>query len=116
LSAYAPIAAGFISVCARLVSGDRRRAELGLQKYAPFAVPTLISWSGSAASRPPARAIVLPRVPALDNEAAVIVAPHVLRSGKRVPFVLDGRKLTFIAGTPIERSATHEIFSLTNPD
>jgi len=106
-----------ICLVRRLVSGDRCRAELGLQKYAPFAVPTLISWSGSAAAnRPPARAIVLPRVPALGNEAAVIVAPHVLRSGKRVPFVLDGRKLTFIAGTPIERSATHEIFFLTNPD
>ncbi len=106
-----------ICLVRRLVSGDRRRAELGLQKYAPFAVPTMISWSGSAAAdRPPARAIVLPRVPTLDNEAAVIVAPHVLRPGKRVPFVLDGRKLTFVAGTPVERGATHEIFSLTNPD
>lgn len=100
----------------RLVSGDRRRAELGLQKYAPFAVPTLISWSGSAASRPPARAIVLPRVPSLDGAPAVIVAPKVLRSGKRVPFVLDGQKMTYLAGTPIERCAAYEIFSLGNPD
>lgn len=106
-----------ICLVRRLVSGDRRRAELGLQKYAPFAVPTTISWSGSAAAnKPPARAIVLPRVPSLEGGAAVIVAPHVLRPGKRVPFVLDGRRLTFVAGAPIERSATHEIFSLTNPD
>ncbi|MBI4989841.1 MAG: hypothetical protein HZC23_13585 [Rhodocyclales bacterium] len=106
-----------ICLVRRLVSGDRRRAELGLQKYAPFAVPTLISWSGSAAAgKPPARAIVLPRVPSLDGAAAVIVAPHVLRSGKRVPFVLDGRNVTRLAGAPVERCAGYEIFSLGNPD
>jgi len=31
----------------RLVSGDQRSVELGLEKYAPFAVPTILSWSGS---------------------------------------------------------------------
>ncbi|MEZ5615966.1 MAG: hypothetical protein R3E35_12215 [Rhodocyclaceae bacterium] len=100
----------------RLVSGESRRTALGLQKYAPFAVPTTISWSGSAASRPPARAIVLPHVPSLDDQAAVIVAPHVLRPGKRVPFVLDGRRLTHVAGAPIERGAAYDIFSLGKPD
>ncbi|MCZ7655890.1 MAG: hypothetical protein M5R42_18935 [Rhodocyclaceae bacterium] len=81
-----------ICLARRLVSGNQRRAELGLQKFAPFAVPTMISWSGSAASKPRAKAVVLPRVPSLEGEAAVIVAPNVLRSGKRVPFVLDGQK------------------------
>lgn len=101
----------------RLVSGERRRTELGLEKYAPFAVPTLIAWSGSAAaSRPPARAIVLPRVPALGGQGAVIVAPQVLRSGKRVPFELDGRRLTHVAGAPLERSGACEIFALTDPE
>lgn len=106
-----------ICLVRRLVSGDLRRAELGLQKFAPFAVPTMISWSGSAATnKPPARAIVLPRVPSLEGEAAVIVAPHVLRSGKRVPFVLDGQKMTRITGAPIERCASYEIFTLSNPE
>lgn len=106
-----------ICLARRLVSGDLRRAELGLEKFAPSAVPTMISWSGSAAAnRPPARAIVLPRVPSLEGEAAVIVAPDVLRSGKRVPFVLDGRKLTYITGAPIERCAAYEIFCLDNPE
>ena len=105
-----------ICLTRRLVSGDLRRAELGLQKFAPFAVPTMISWSGSAASKPPAKAIVMPRVPSLEGEAAVIVAPNVLRSGKRVPFVLDGQKTTRITGAPIERCAAYEIFSLDNPD
>lgn len=105
-----------ICVVRRLVSGDLRRAELGLQKYAPFAVPTLISGSGSADGRPPARAIVLPRVPSLGGAAAVIVAPNVLRSGKRVPFVLDGRNVTRLAGAPVERCAGYEIFSLGDPD
>lgn len=105
-----------ICLVRRLVSGDRRDARLGLQKYAPFAVPTTITWSGSAASRPPARAIVLPRVPSLDGAPAVIVAPNVLRSGKRVPFVLDGQKVTHVAGAPIERCAAFDIFSISNPD
>ena len=106
-----------ICLVRRLVSGDWRRAALGLQKFAPSAVPTLISWSGSAAaSKPPARAIVLPRVPSLDGEGAVIVAPNVLRPGKRVPFVLDGKKTTHVAGVPVERSAAYEIFSLGNPE
>ena len=106
-----------ICMVRRLVSGDLRRAELGLQKFAPFAVPTLITWSGSATNnKPPARAIVLPRVPSLDGEAAVIVAPNVLRSGKRVPFIQDGKHMTHITGAPIERCAAYEIFSLSNPD
>lgn len=106
-----------ICLARRLVSGDLRRADLGLQKFAPFAVPTMISWSGSAAAnKPPAKAIVLPRVPSLEGEAAVIVAPKVLRSGKRVPFVLDGQKKTYIAGAPIERCAAYEIFCLDNPE
>jgi hypothetical protein len=106
-----------ICLVRRLVSGDLRRAELGLQKFAPFAVPTMISWSGSAAAdKPPAKAIVLPRVPSLEGEAAVIVAPNVLRSGKRVPFVLDGQKKTYIASAPIERCAAYEIFCLDNPE
>lgn len=101
----------------RLVSGERRRAELGLEKYAPFAVPTLIAWSGSAAaSRPPARAIVLPRVPALGGRGAVIVAPQVLRTGKRVPFEMEGRRLTHVAGVPLERCGACEIFALNDPE
>jgi len=104
-----------ICLARRLISGDLRRAELGLQKLAPFAVPTMISWSGSAAAnKPPARAIVLPRVPSLEGEAAVIVTSNVLRSGKRVPFVLDGQRLTYITGAPIERCAAYEIFCLDN--
>lgn len=105
-----------ICLARRLVSGNQRRAELGLQKFAPSAVPTMISWSGSAAGKPPAKAIVLPRVPSLEGEAAVIVAPNVLRSGKRVPFVLDGQKKTYIAGAPIERCAAYEVFCLDNPE
>ena len=106
-----------ICLVRRIVSGDARRTALGLQKYAPFAVPTLISWSGSAAAtKPPARAIVMPRVPALDAGGAVIVEPNVLRSGKRVPFVLDGCRLTHVAGAPVERCKAYEIFTLSNPE
>jgi len=106
-----------ICLVRRIVSGDARRTALGLQKYAPFAVPTLISWSGSAAAtRPPAKAIVMPRVPALDAGGAVIVEPNVLRSGKRVPFVLDGCRLTHVAGAPVERCKAYEIFTLSNPE
>lgn len=106
-----------ICLVRRLVSGSQRRAELGLQKLAPFAVPTTISWSGSAAAgRLPARAIVLPRVPSLEGEAAVIVAPNVLRSGKRVPFVVDGQKKTCVASVPVERCDAYEIFCLDNPE
>lgn len=101
----------------RLVSGEHRRAELGLEKYAPFAVPTMIFWGGSnAENKSPSRAIVLPKVPSLEGKAAVIVAPNTLGSGKRVPFVLDGQKLTYISGVPIERSSTYEIFEISNPD
>lgn len=105
-----------ICLVRRLVSGEQRRAELGLQKYAPFAVPTTIVWSGTAGeNRAPARAIVLPRVPSLDGAAAVIVAPGLLRLGKRVPFRLNGKNMTLVAGTPIERNDAYEIFSLSNP-
>ena len=105
-----------VCIVRRLVSGDGRCAELGLEKFAPRAVPTTIAWSGSAAGKPPARAIVLPEVPACGGSHAAIVAPHVLRPGKRVPYVLDGRKTTAIAGTPIARNAAFEIFSLGDPD
>lgn len=100
----------------RLVSGDQRSVELGLEKYAPFAVPTILSWSGSGSNQPPVRALVLPHVPSLGGGAAVIVGPNILRSGKRVPFVLDGRYLTYITGAPVERCPDYEIFSLSNPD
>lgn len=99
----------------RLVSGDQRSVELGLEKYAPFAVPTILSWSGSGSNQPPVRALVLPHVPSLGS-AAVIVGPNILRSGKRVPFVLDGRYLTYITGAPVERTPAYEIFSLSQPD
>ena len=108
-----------IQVCVvrRLVSGDQRRAELGLQKYASFAVPTMITWGGAAAAgRAPAKAIVLPRVPSLNGAAAVIVAPGLLRPGKRVPFRLNDKSMTMITGAPIERCAAYEIHSLGNPD
>jgi hypothetical protein len=100
----------------RLVSGDQRSVELGLEKYAPFAVPTILSWSGSGSNQPPVRALVLPQVPSLREGAAVIVPPNILRSGKRVPFVLDGRYLTYVAGAPVERCPDYEIFSLGKPD
>jgi hypothetical protein len=101
----------------RLVSGGQRRAELGLQKYAASAVPTMIAWDGpAAANREPARAIVLPSVPSLDGAAAVIVAPGLLRPGKRVPYRLGDKNMTMIAGAPIERCAAYEIFSLGSPD
>lgn len=106
-----------VCIVRRLVSGDWRRADLGLEKYAPCGIPTTITWSGSAASsKPPARAIVLPRVPSLNGDGAVLVAPHVLRPGKRVPFVLNGRRVTYIAGAPLERNAAYEVFSLANPE
>lgn len=108
---------GKIHICLarRLVSGDQRRAELGLQKYAPFAIPTMITWGGSAAgNRVPAKAIVLPRVPTLDGAAAVVVAPGMLRPGKRVPFRMDGKNMTMITGAPVERCAAYEIFTLSN--
>lgn len=100
----------------RLVSGEQRSVELGLEKYAPFGVPTILSWSGATTKKPPARAIVLPLVPSLNGGAAVIVAPNILRSGKRVPFVVDGQYKTYITGAPIERHDVYEIFSLSNPE
>lgn len=101
----------------RLVSGEARRTALGLQKYAHCAVPTTITWGGSTvAQRPPVRAIVLPCVPSLDGAAAVIVAPGVLRPGRRVPFELEGRRLTYVSGMTIEYGTHHEILSLTCPD
>lgn len=106
-----------ICLVRRLVSGDARRTELGLQKYAPCAVPTTITWGGGAAApRPPVRAIVLPQVPSLGGAAAVIAAPGALRPGKRVPFELEGRRLTYVAGMPIEHGVHHEVISLTCPD
>ncbi len=110
---------GRIHVCVvrRLVSGISRRTELGLEKIAGFGIPTTITWGGSAAaSRPPARAIVLPRMPSLAGGAAVIAAPQVLRSGKRVPYVEDGRSLTRLAGAPIERTATYDLLALGEAD
>lgn len=104
---------GKVHVCLvrRLASGERRRTELGLQQYAPLAVPTTITWGG-AKDKEPARAVVLPRVPSLDGAAAVIVAPGLLRPGKRVPFRLAGRNVTLLAEKPIERCAAYEIFTL----
>lgn len=100
----------------RLVSGEQRSVELGLEKYAPTAVPTIISWNGSAAGKTPTKAIVLPRVPSLGGSAAVIVSPNMLRSGKRVPCVLDGRYITYVTGAPVDRRDNYEIFLLSNPD
>jgi hypothetical protein len=100
----------------RLVSGEQRSVELGLEKFAPFAVPTILSWNESTDNQPPLRALVLPQVPSLKGGAAVIVAPNILRSGKRVPFVLDGQYLTYVTGAPVERCPDYEIFSLSNPE
>lgn len=46
----------------------------------------------------------------------MIAAPQVLRSGKRVPYVEDGRSLTRLAGAPIERTATYDLLALGEAD
>jgi len=101
-----------VCIVRRLVSGGVR-PELGLQKLAPAAVPTMISLRGKTPGDSTAsKAIVLLGVPFLDGGAAVLVRSGVLQTGMRVPFRQGQQKSIGQAGAPFERGPAYDIFRL----
>jgi hypothetical protein len=100
-----------VCIVRRLVSGKQRPA-LGLQKLAPFAVPTMITLRRSTGEGAASRAIVLLNVPSLSGGAAVIVRPNLLQSGIRIPFRNGDQRLTGMTGAPIMRCPAYDIFAL----
>lgn len=102
----------YVCIVRRLVGGGLR-PELGLQKLAPLAVPTMVSLRGTGTGGSTAsKAIVLLGVPGLNGGAAVIVRSGVLQSGMRVPFRHGEQRLTGQAGAPMERGPNYDIFTL----
>ena len=102
----------YVCVVRRLVGGGLR-PELGLQKLAPVALPTMVSLRGKGSDGSTAsKAIVLLGVPGLAGGGAVIARSGVLQSGTRVPFRNGEQRLVGQTGVPMERGPNYDIFAL----
>lgn len=105
-----------VCVTRRVVSNNLQGIELGLQKLAPLAVPTIITPlprdAEKANKRQSVRAIVVPRLPAHGNALALVVPPKVLEPGLQIRIPREGQEVKLAVAASIEQCPTCEIFSL----